>query len=270
VQRSVFAGEPESISPGNALLIPEYWDRKRLIMAGIAGGGELKVLTSVAMKGVLERLAPEFRRETGCGLSMSYGPGGIVLQRVRSGDVNDVVIATPEAVEVLIGEGRIVAGSQRPIARSVIGVAVRSGAPKPKIDTVDDFRRALLEARCVAYTNPATGAASGVHFARILDRFGIAGEINAKTKFGDGGPVAEYVARGEAELAIQQLCEHMLVTSVDIVGPLPAELQKVTIITAAVGAGASHPRHASALIDLLLAPHIQAAISTHGLEAIRS
>ena len=101
-------------------------------MAGLAGGGELKVLTSVAMKGVLEQLAPEFRQQTGCGLSMSYGPGGVVLHRVRAGDLNDVVIATPEAIEVLIGEGRIVAGSRRTIARSVIGVAVRSGVPKPK------------------------------------------------------------------------------------------------------------------------------------------
>jgi molybdate transport system substrate-binding protein len=239
-------------------------------MSGAAHGGELKVLTSVAMKGVLEQLAPELRQETGCALSMSYGPGGVVLRRVRAGDLSDVVIAPPEVVEVLIGEGRIVAGSQRLIARSVIGVAVRSGAPKPKIDTVDEFRRALLQARSVAYTDPATGAASGVHFAAILDRFGIADEINAMAKFGDGGPVAEYVARGEAELAVQQLCEHMLVKGVDIVGPLPAQLQKITIFAAAVAARASHPHHASALIGLLLAPHVQAAMAAHGLDAIRS
>jgi molybdate transport system substrate-binding protein len=239
-------------------------------MAGAAHGGALKILTSVAMKGVLEQLAPELRQETGCALSMSYGPGGVVLRRVRAGDLSDVVIAPPEVVEVLIGEGRIVAGSQRLIARSVIGVAVRSGAAKPKIDTVDEFRQALLQARSVAYTDPATGAASGVHFAGILDRFGIANEINAKVKFGDGGPVAEYVARGEAELAVQQLCEHMLVKGVDIVGPLPAELQKVTTFSAAVAAGSLLPHQGSALIGLLLAPHVQAAMSTHGLEAIRS
>ncbi len=239
-------------------------------MAGTAHGGELKVLTSVAMKGVLEQLAPELRRETGCGLSMSYGPGGVVLRRVRAGDPSDVVIAPPEVVEALIGEERIVAGSQRLIARSVIGVAVRSGAVKPGIGTVDEFKQALLRARSVAYTDPATGAASGVHFAGILDRFGIANEINAKAKFGDGGPVAEYVARGEAELAVQQLCEHMLVKGVDIVGPLPAELQKVTTFAAAVAAAAAHPRQASALIDLLLAAHVQAAMPTHGLEPIGS
>ena len=231
---------------------------------------ELTVLTSVAMKGVLEQLAPELRRETGCELSMSFGPGGVVLRRVRAGDRSDVVIAPPEVVEVLIGEGRIVAGSQRLIARSVIGIAVRSGAAKPGIGTADELKRALLRARSVAYTDPATGAASGVHFAGILDRFGIANEVNAKATLGDGGPVAEYVARGEAELAVQQLCEHMLVKGVDVVGPLPAELQKVTIFAASVAAGASHPAQASALIDLLLAPHVQAAMSTHGLEAIGS
>src|SRR5262245_19882608 len=235
-----------------------------------SAGGELSVLTSVALKGVLEQLAPELRQQTGCALAMSYGPGGVVLRHVRAGDPSDVVIAPPEAVEALIGEGRIVAGSQRLIARSVIGVAVRSGAAKPGIDTVDEFRQALLRARSVAYTDPATGAASGVHFAGILDRFGIADEINAKAKLGDGGPVAEYVARGEAELAVQQLCEHMLVKGVEIVGPLPAELQKITTFAAAVAQRASHPRQASALIDLLLATHVQAAMAAHGLEAIRA
>ena len=239
-------------------------------MAGAAQGGELEVLTSVAMKGVLEQLAPELRRKTGCALSMSYGPGGVILRRVRDGDPGDVMIAPPEVVEVLIGEGRVLAGSQCLIARSVIGVAVRAGAAKPNIDTADELRQALLQARSVAYTDPATGAASGVHFAGILDRFGIADEVNAKAKLGDGGPIAEYVARGEAELAVQQLCEHMLVKGVDIVGPLPAELQKVTTFAAAVAAGASRPHHGSALIDLLLAPHVQAAMSKHGLEAIRS
>ena len=235
-------------------------------MAEVMAGGELIVLTSVALKGVLEALAPAFRQETGCGLSMRYGPGGVVLQRVRSGDTVDVVVAPPDIVEVLTAEGRIVAGSARTIARSVIGIAVRAGAPRPKIETADDLRRALLAARSVAYTDPATGAASGVHLAGILERFGIADAVNAKAKLGDGGPVAAYVARGEAELAVQQICEHMLVQGVDVVGPLPAELQKVTTFTAAVGADAAATSPAHALIDLLLAPHVQAAMPAHGLE----
>jgi molybdate transport system substrate-binding protein len=232
-------------------------------------GSELTVLTSVALKGVLEALAPAFLQETGYGLAMRYGPGGVVLQRVRSGAGGDVVIAPPEVMETLAGEGRIVAGSARTIAHSVIGIAVRAGAPKPKIETADDLRRALLAAPSVAYTDPATGAASGVHLAGILKRFGIADAVNARAKLGDGGPVAAYVARGEAELAVQQICEHMLVKGVDVVGPLPAELQKVTTLVAAVRADAAAPDPAHALIGLLVAPHVQATMPAHGLEPAR-
>jgi molybdate transport system substrate-binding protein len=226
----------------------------------------LNVLTSVALKGALEQLAPEFRRMTGRGLTMSYAPAGIVVQRVRSGVASDVVIVTPETIDVLIGEGRVTAGSQRAIARSVIGVAVRAGTPHPKIGSVEDFREALLRARSVAYTDPATGAASGVHFVQLLDRMGIADAIKAKAKLGDGGPVAEFVARGEAELAIQQICEHRLVAGVDVVGPVPAEFQKVTTFVAGVAADASAAQDAGTLVALLCAPHVRAAMPAHGLE----
>ena len=155
-------------------------------LTSFMAGSELTVLTSVALKGVLEALAPAFLQETGYGLAMRYGPGGVVLQRVRSGAGGDVVIAPPEVMETLAGEGRIVAGSARTIAHSVIGIAVRAGAPKPKIETADDLRRALLAAPSVAYTDPATGAASGVHLAGILERFGIADAVNARAKLGDG------------------------------------------------------------------------------------
>ncbi len=127
---------------------------------------ELKVLTTVAMKGVLEMLAAEFRQRTQCRLSTSYGPGRIVLGRLRAGEIHDVVIATPDVIETLIAEGHIAAGSERVIARSVIGIAVRAGATRPRMENADDFRRALLQARAVAYTNPTTGAASGVHVAK--------------------------------------------------------------------------------------------------------
>ncbi len=232
----------------------------------MAESPNLNVLASVALKGVLEQFAPEFRRITGRGLTMGYAPAGIVVQRVRSGVASDVVIVTPETIDVLIGEGRVVAGSQRAIARSVIGVAVRAGAPRPKIGSVADFREALLRARSVAYTDPATGAASGVHFVQLLDRMGIADAIKAKAKLGDGGPVAEFVARGEAELAIQQICEHRLVAGVDVVGPVPAEFQKVTTFIAGVAADASAAQDAGALVTLLCAPHVRAAMPAHGLE----
>jgi molybdate transport system substrate-binding protein len=168
----------------------------------------------------------------------------------------------------MIDEGLAAAGSERNIAKSVVGVAVRAGAPRPKIATADDVRAALIAAKSVAYTDPSTGAASGVHFVQLLERFGIADVVKAKAKLGDGGPVAEFVARGEAEIAIQQLCEHMLVPGVEVVGPLPDELNKTTVFTAGVTKSAAAPGEAAALIKLLLAPHVRAAMPSHGLTPV--
>jgi molybdate transport system substrate-binding protein len=228
----------------------------------------LNVMASVAFKGVLERFEREYRQATGFGFAPVYAPAGTVVRRVRTGTTADVVIVTPDTMKLLIDEGLGVAGSERNIAKSVIGVAVRAGAPKPSIATADDLRDALVAAKSVAYTDPSTGAASGVHFVQILERFGIADAVKAKAKLGDGGPVAEFLARGEAELAIQQLCEHMLVPGVDIVGPLPDELNKVTTFTAGVARSAAAPEQAAALIRLLLAPHVRAAMPSHGLQPV--
>jgi molybdate transport system substrate-binding protein len=230
--------------------------------------GNLNVMASVAFKGVLERFEPEFRQSTGCVLAPVYAPAGTVVKRVRASATADVVIVTPETMKLLIDEDLAVAGSEHDIAKSVVGVAVRSGAPKPKIATPDDVRAALIAATSVAYTDPSTGAASGVHFVQLLERFGIADAVKAKAKLGDGGPVAEFVARGEAEIAIQQLCEHMLVPGVDVVGPLPDELNKTTIFTAGVTKSAAAPHEGAALIKLLLASHVRAAMPSHGLTPV--
>ena len=234
----------------------------------MTGNRNLNVMASVAFKGLLERIQPEYRQMTGFGFAPVYAPAGTVVRRVRSGTTSDLVIVTPETMKLLIDEGLGIAGTEHNIASSVIGVAVRAGTPKPKIDTADDVRRALLAAGSVAYTDPSTGAASGVHFVQLLERFGIADTVKAKAKLGDGGPVAEFVARGEADIAIQQLCEHMLVPGVDVVGPLPDELNKTTTFTAGVAKSAAAPNEAAALIRLLLAPHVRAAMPSHGLRPV--
>ncbi|HEX2215248.1 MAG TPA: substrate-binding domain-containing protein [Xanthobacteraceae bacterium] len=231
-----------------------------------SGARELKVLTTVALKGVLDELAPDFTRTTGCSLSCTYGPGGMVAERLKSGMTPDVAVTTPAMMETLIRDGYIVAGSAAPIGRSIIGVAVRAGAPKPKIGTVDEFRQALLAAKSVAYTDPATGAASGVHMVKILERLGIAEAVNAKAKLGSGGPVAEFLARGEAELAVQQICEHMLVEGVEVVGPLPPELQSVTTLAIGLHQRAAAPEAGLALIELLISPVGQRILPAHGLQ----
>ena len=230
--------------------------------------GNLNVMASVAFKGVLERFEPEFEKTTGFRFAPVYAPAGTVVKRVRAGTTADVVIVTPETMKLLIDEGLAASGSEHDIAKSVVGVAVRSGAPKPKIATAEEVKAALLAARSVAYTDPSTGAASGVHFMQLCERFGIADAVKAKARLGDGGPVAEFVARGEAELAIQQLCEHMLVPGVDVVGPLPDALNKTTVFTAGVTRSAAAPGEGAALIKLLLAPHVRAAMPSHGLTPV--
>jgi molybdate transport system substrate-binding protein len=234
----------------------------------VTGNRNLNVMASVAFKGLLERFESEYRQATGFGFAPVYAPAGTVVRRVRGGTPSDLVIVTPETMNLLIDEGLGVAGSEHNIASSVIGVAVRAGAPRPKIATADDVRGALLAARSVAYTDPSTGAASGVHFVQLLERFGIADTVKAKAKLGDGGPVAEFVARGDADIAIQQLCEHMLVPGVYVVGPLPDELNKTTTFTAGVAKSAAAPNEAAALIRLLLAPHVRAAMPSHGLRPV--
>jgi len=228
----------------------------------------LRVLTSVALKAVFAELAPAFRQQSGSELAMSFGPAGTLVERVKAGDGGDVVVVTPPTMDDLIGTGHIVAGSQRDVGRARVGVAVRAGAPRPAIATADEFKRALLNAKSIAYTDPSTGAASGVHFMELAERFGIADAVKAKGVLGSGGPVAEFVADGRAELAIQQMCEHMLVDGIDLVGPLPPELQRVTTFTAGVGATSQAHDQSRALIALLLAPACQAGLAAHGLERI--
>jgi molybdate transport system substrate-binding protein len=233
-------------------------------MAPVAGN--LNVMVSVAFKGLLEQFEPEYRKTTGFGFAPVYAPAGTVVKRARAGEKADVLVITPETMKLMIDEGLGVAGSEHNIATSVVGVAVRAGAPKPKIATAEDVRSVLLAAKAVAYTDPSTGAASGVHFEQIAERMGILDAMKAKARLGDGGPVAEFVARGEADIAIQQLCEHMLVKGVDVVGPLPDELNRTTTFTAGVTRSAAAPNEAAALIKLLLAPHVRAAMPSHGLQ----
>jgi molybdate transport system substrate-binding protein len=234
----------------------------------VTGNRNLNLMTSVALKGLLEQFEPEYRKTTGFGFAPVYAPAGVVVRRVRAGEAADLIVVTPDTIQTLIGDKLAFAGSERNVATSVIGIAVRAGAPKPKIATAEDVKQALLAARAVAYTDPSTGAASGVHFMQLLERFGIADAVKAKARLGSGGPVAEFVASGEADIAIQQLCEHMLVPGVDVVGPLPADINKTTTFTAGVTTSAAAPNEAAALIRLLLAPPVRAAMPAHGLQPI--
>lgn len=225
---------------------------------------ELKVLTTPALTEVWHELAPKFEA-TGHKLTIVYAASGAIAKRVTDGEAADLLVSTPAGIDGLIKAGRVTDGTNTPLASSGMGVAVLKGAPKPDISTPEAFRRALLAAKAVAYTDPASGGASGVHMAKVLERLGIAGEVNAKAKLGRGIPVATFVVKGEADLAIQQMPELL---GVEVVGPLPGDLQNVTTFAAGIPAASTQAEAAKTLIRFLQTPESAAVIKKHGLDPV--
>jgi molybdate transport system substrate-binding protein len=183
-----------------------------------------------------------------------------------SGEAVDLAVITPEEVDQLIKAGKLVPGSSVPIARSLMGVGMRAGAPRPDIGTADALKRTLLAVKSVTFSDPATGAASGVHTVKVFERLGIGAEMKPKYRLGDGTSSGRLVVSGEAELAIWQISAMKPVKGLDIVGPLPAELQLVTHLSAALGAYAASPDAAKALIGFFASPEAAAAMRARGLE----
>jgi len=221
----------------------------------------LRVLSTLGLRGVITELTPVLTRR-GLDFVAFYGATNVLIPRIDVGEAADVVILTDAAIEALTRRGIIEAGSRRDLARSAIGIAVKSGATKPNIRTVESFKQTLLAARSVAFSK---SGASGVHFAELIQRLGIANEINAKARVFDG-VVGELAARGEVEIAVQQVSELKLVAGLDIVGPLPDELQKITVFSAGVMAKTTRPAAAGLLIAALATPEAMGAMRRQGLE----
>jgi molybdate transport system substrate-binding protein len=216
------------------------------------------VLTTPALSAVWDELKPKFEA-TGQKLDLVYAPAAVIAKRVAEGEAADVMFSTVSGIESLTKTGKV-------IASSGTAVAVLKGAPKPDISTPEKFKQALLNAKAVAYTDPAGGGASGAIVAKVLERLGIAKEINAKAKLANGFPSATFLVKGEADIALQQLPELIAVQGVEIVGPLPGDLQSVTPFAAGVHAGSSNPDAGRALIKFFQSPEAIAVIKAKGLE----
>lgn len=180
-----------------------------------------------------------------------------------------MLFTTTSGIETLTKNGKVIAGTGTLIASSGMGVAVLKGAPKPDISTPEKFKQALLAAKAVAYTDPASGGASGLHFTKVLERLGIAKEINAKAKLGSGVPSASFVVKGEADIAIQQIPELLGVQGVELVGPLPGDLQNVTPFAGGVHVSSANPDAGRALIKFLQTPEAAAVFKARGLNPAR-
>jgi molybdate transport system substrate-binding protein len=242
------------------------------VLAAEASAAELKVLSAGAMRAVLEELTPAFETASGHKLKIEYATAGTVEQKVAADDEIDVAILTKPRLDKLVGQAKIVSGSAKTLARAQIGLAVKKGAAKPDIGSVEAVKKALLDAKSIAYPDPASGATSGLYLAQACEKLGISAELKPKLRLVSAGAtegprVGEAVARGEAGIGLQPISELIEVEGIDVVGPLPAELQSPDLVYAAGALFASEqPIAAKALIDFISDPKTAAVYKSKGLQ----
>jgi molybdate transport system substrate-binding protein len=241
-----------------------------LLLAGSACAAEVKVMISGGLTAAYKALIPEYERATGNTVVTAYGPSMGTTQnaipvRLERGEPVDVLILVGYALGDLIKQGKAAADSRVDLVRSPIGIAVKAGAPKPDIGSVDALIRTLKAAKSVAYSD----SASGVYVStELFSRLGIAEEMKGKARQIPATPVGEIVAHGEAEIGFQQISELKPVEGIDIVGPLPAEVQKITVFSAGVSATSKEPDAAKSLIKFLASPQAAPVLIKSGLDPI--
>ena len=232
------------------------------VSAAAAEAADIKVLSTVAVKAVVEELGPQFERQTGHKLVVTYGVANTMRRQIEAGESFDVAIMTAPVADALIKAGLIVPSSRADMARGGIGIAVRAGTPKPDISSVEALKRALLAADSIAYSKEGW---SGLYFAGLIERFGMTDAMRPKTRYGAAN-VGEMVAAGEAQMGVQLINELMAVPGLELVGPLPAEVQNYVILTAGVGALARDRAAAEAFVQFVTAPANAPLIRAKGLE----
>jgi molybdate transport system substrate-binding protein len=241
-----------------------------LLVLGIkAEAAELKVLSAFGMQSVMEDLGLKFERATGHTLAISFATGDATVKRAQDGETADVVIALRQGIDGLVKHGKAAADNVTVLAHSGIVVVVREGALKRDISSPDALKRTLLAAKSISYVDPASGGASGIHFAKVLDRLEIANEMRWKTVFPNPKTPAEVgvlVANGEAEIGVHLIQELMSVAGIDVVGPLPGDLQNTTVFAAAIMASAKDAEASKALVNFLRTPEAAAVIKAKGME----
>lgn len=223
----------------------------------------LRVLSTLAVMGAMRDLTAQYERETGTPIAADFAPTVALLDRLRAHEAADIAILTAQGIDDLTREGVIRHGTRSDIALSFVGIAIKAGARKPDIATVATFKQALLSARSVAYSRIG---ASGIFFAGLIERLGIAAEVNVKAIIVPSGFTAERVANGEAELAVQQISELMVVPGVEVVGPLPAEIQTAATFSAGILTGSEQAGAAAAFLRFLTSPAVAPVLRRAGLQ----
>ena len=221
------------------------------LCAAGATAAEIAVLSGGAMKSGFVEAAAAWEKRSGNKVKMTYAPAGEMMKRLRSGERHDLVVIPVENFDALESDAIVAPGSRRPIAGVSIGVAVKKGAPVPDISTADAVKRMLVEAKSITYMDSARGTSGKFVDEVMLPKLGIRDAVRAKTKFGDGGMIAEKVASGEVEIALHQFTEILPVEGITAVGLLPPELQKVSTYAGAVTRASVSPAETAALLDYL-------------------
>ncbi len=228
---------------------------------------ELTVYSTIGMRSAAEELFARFEKASGHKLSVTWGTAPMLVKRIEGGETADVLILSRAGIDALIKQNKIAPGSDITLAGSGVAIAVKAGAPKPDISTAEALKRTLLAAKSIAYSEPSAGGASGVYFAKLLERMGIAEAMKPKTKYPPaGGFSAALLMTGEAELAVQQKPELLHVAGAEIVGFLPGDLNMVTEFAAGIMLGSKNADAAKALIGSLRTPEAAAVLRGKGLD----
>jgi len=230
-----------------------------------ARAAEVKVLSTVALTPALDELVPNYE-SGGNRLTIVYSTIAELKKRIDGGETADVLILSRPVLDGLAAQGKVTEGSIVSIGTSYVAVGVRAGSALPDISTPEKLKVALLATKSISYADPAKGGASGIHFARVLDRLGIADQMKARTVLVPNAQAGELVAKGEVEMGVAQASEIAAVPGTKVVGPLPGDLNSSIIFAAGIGSASQNPAAAKALIELLTSPAGTAVLRAKGMD----
>lgn len=232
--------------------------------ASAAGAAEIKVISSVGVKLALEKLTPQFEKASGHKLNVIYGTSVPLFRKIEAGETFDAVILTPQMVDDLAKKGRVGAGTATPFAKIGIGVAIKSGAPKPALATADDLKAALTKAKAISYSKEGL---SGTVMAKVIDRLGLTAQLKDRTILETrSGMAAAPVAEGKADLGFTLISEILPIQGVQLAGPLPAEVQTYVLFSGGIASGFKDAAAAKALFDFFKSPAARPALDAAGIE----
>ena len=234
--------------------------------APAAYAAEVKVMSTVALTPTLGDLTPKYESSSGNKLTIIYSTIADLKKRIDAGETADLMILSRPVLDDLQTQGKVAQGSIVNVGRSYVAIGVRAGAPQPDISTAEKLKAALLATKSISYADPAKGGASGVYFAKVLDRLGIADQMKSKTVLVPNAQAGELVAKGEVEMGVAQASEIAAVPGTQVVGPLPGDLHSEMIFSVGIGSMSKDPAAAKSLIELLTSPTGAAVLKSKGMD----